>query len=279
MNHSTENKLKTVRAVLTYARFLKGQQRDNEAASVLAGFWEEYKETVSSAEVLVSHFIQLAKVIKSVGLYVLALDVFKHCAQSTSSQSATHKEAEQNIQSTSREAMRMTATSSSISSTTSVVTESNLKDIVYSTSTVDEVSTTATTTLVKIYLSQHRWHDATGVLKRVLRSAWPAVFAPSLEEVVLPSAHVEYCVELAERLASYYRSRRRLVKEEDIRTRLYRAVRRDRPASGDRLLERVTTSLLRLYERTSQNDKVITVHQDILHNYTKRFGEEHPTVI
>lgn len=279
MNHSTENKLKTVRAVLAYAQFLKGQQRDNEAASVLAGFWEEYEETVSSAEVLVPHFLQLAKVMKSVGLYVLALDVYKHCAQSTSSQSATHREAEQNIQSTSREAMRMAATSSSASSTTSVITESNLKDMVFSTSTVDEVSTTATTKLVEMYLSQHRWHDATSVLKRMLRSVWPAVFAPSVEEVILPSAHVEYCVELAESLASCYRSRRRSVKEEDIRTRLYRAVRRDRPASGDRLLERVTTSLLRLYERTSQNDKVITVNQDILHDYTKRFAEEHPIVI
>lgn len=279
LNHSIEHKLKSVQAVLAYARFLKRQRRDNEAASVLAGFWEEYEQTVSSTEALVSYFLQLAQVMKSVGLSVLALDVFKHCAQSTNSESETHREVEQYIQSTSREVMQMVVSSSSTSSTTSVMTESSLKDMVYSASAVDQVSITATTTLVEMYLSQHRWHDATSVLKRVLRGVWPAVFAPSLEDVVLPSAHVEYCVELAERLAGCYRSRRRPIKEEDIRTRLYCAVRRDRPASGDRLLERVTTSLLRLYERTFQTDKIITVHQEMLQDYTMRFGDEHPTAI
>lgn len=280
LNHTTEHKLKMVQAVLAYARFLKSQQRDNEAASILAGFWEEYEQTVSSEEPVVSHFLQLAQVMKSVGLSVIALEVFKHCAQSTDSQSATHREVEQYIQSTSREVMQMAATSSSTSSsTTSVVTESSLKDIIYSASTVDQGSITATTTLVERYLSQHRWHDATSMLKRVLRSVWPAVFAPSLEDVVLPSSHVEYCVKLAECLAGCYRSRRRPVKEEDILTRLYCAIRRDRPASGDPLLERVMTSLLRLYERTSQIDKIITLHQDILHDHTIRFGQEHPTVI
>lgn len=279
LNHSTELKLKTVQAVIAYARFLKGQQRENEAASVLAGFWEEYEQNFCSAEALVPHLLQLALVMKTVGLSVLALDVFKHCARSTSSQSATHREVDQHIQSTSRDVMRMAATSSASSSTMSLVTESTLKDMVYSASSVDQVSTTATTTLVEMYLSQHRWHDATTVLKRVLRGVWPAVLAPSLEDVVLPSAHVEYCVELAERLAGCYRSRRLSSKEEDIRTRLYRAVRHDRPASGDRPLERVTTSLLRLYERTSQTEKIITIHQDILHDYTKRFGEDNPTVI
>lgn len=280
LNHSTEHKLKMVQAVLAYTRFLKSQQRDNEAASILAGFWKEYDQTVSSEEAVVSHFLQLAQVMKSVELSVIALDVFKHCAQSTDSQSATHREVEQYIQSTSREVMQMAATSSStLSSTTSVVTDSSLKEMIYSASTVDQASITATTTLVDRYLSQHRWHDATSMLKRVLRSVWPVVFAPSLEDVVLPSSHIEYCVKLAETLAGCYRSRRRPVKEEDILTRLYCAVRRDRPASGDRLLERVTTSLLRLYERTSQTDKIITLHQDILHDHTIRFGHDHPTVI
>jgi tetratricopeptide (TPR) repeat protein len=275
-NHSTDHKLSTLRAVLAYAQFLKSQRRDNEAASILAGFWEEYEQSVSSAEVLVSSFMQLAQVMKSVGLSVMALDVFKHCAQSISSQSSVRKEVERHIQSTSREVMQM---ASSSSASTSVVTESSLKEMVYNVSTIDQVSITATNTLVDMYLSQHRWHDASSMLKRLLRGLWPALFAPSLEEVTMPSAHVDYCFELAERLAGCYRSRRRPSKEEDIRTRLYHAVRRDRPASGDRLLEQVTANILRLYERTSQTDKIVGIHQDILHDCTKRFGEEHPTVI
>ncbi|KAJ5858923.1 hypothetical protein N7534_004200 [Penicillium rubens] len=272
LDHSTEHKFSMLQTVLQYAQYLKGRKRDNEAAAILAGFWEEYEMTTPSAESLVPHLLELAQVMKSVGLSVLALETYKHCAQSTSSQSATHKEVEKHIQSTSREVMRS-------SSTESLLTESTLEEIVYSSTSSDQDSTTATTTLVEMYLSQHRWHDATRVLKRVLRDAWPAMFAPSIENVVLPSIHVEYCVELAERLASCYRYRRRPIKEEDIRSRLYSAVRRDRPACGDQILERATVNLLRLYERTSQTDKAVKIHQDILHDYTKRFGGEHPTVI
>ncbi|KAJ6191057.1 hypothetical protein N7519_001078 [Penicillium mononematosum] len=272
LDHSTEHKVSMLQTVLEYAHYLKGRKRDNEAAAILAGFWEEYEKTTPSAESLVPHLLELAQVMKSVGLSVLALETFKHCAQSTSSQSATHKEVEKHIQSTSREVICS-------SSTESMLTESTLKEIVYSSTSSNQDSTTATTTLVEMYLSQHRWHDATSVLKRVLRDVWPAMFAPSIENVVLPSIHVEYCLELAERLASCYRYRRRPIKEEDIRSRLYSAVRRDRPACGDQILERVTVNLLRLYERTSQTDKAVKIHQDILHDYTKRFGGEHPTVI
>ncbi|PWY73042.1 NACHT domain protein [Aspergillus heteromorphus CBS 117.55] len=258
LNRSTEWELKN--------------RRENEAASILGGFWEEYEQTSSSSGTVVAQFMEVAKVMKSVGLSVLALSVFRHCAQSTESKSSTHQEAEQHIQATSREVMRMASTSSS------VVSEASLKEMVYNSSSTDQVSTTATDTLVEMYLSQHRWHDATKVIKTVLQSIWPAFFAPSIEDVVLPSTEVGYCVDLAERLANCYRSRRRPVKEEDIRVRLYRAVRRDRPA-GDRLLERVTSTLLRLYERTSQTDKAITIHQDVLHDSTQRYGAEHPTVV
>ena len=272
LSRSTEWELRNLRAVLTYSKFLKSQRRENEAASVLEGFWEEYEQSTSTSQAVLSHFLEVAKVMKSVGMSVLALNVFKHCTQHSSRQSSTYKEAEQHIKSTSREVLRMASSSSS------VVTESTLQEIIYESSTTDQESISATKNLVEIYLAQHRWHDATRTLKQVLRGVWPALFAPSLDDVVLPSSNVEYAVELAERLSNCYRSRRHHVKEEDIRARLYRAVRRDRPA-GDKLLERVTRSVLRLYERTSQTEKAITVHQDILHAYTKRFGSDHSIVL
>ncbi|KAJ5768999.1 hypothetical protein N7520_003558 [Penicillium odoratum] len=270
-NHSTGHKPSMVRGVVAYTKFLQGQKRDNEAASILAGFWEEYDKTTLSAEPLVPHLLEIAQIMKSVGLAVLALEVLKHCAQSTNKKGAAYKDVERHIESTSREVMRSI-------STTSVMTESTLTEIVNSASSAEQVSSRSALSLVEIYMSQHRWRNATGVLKRVLRSLWPAMFAPSPEEVVLPSTHVEYCIELAERLAGCYRYRHHSVKEEDTRTRLYRAARRDRSACGDQVLERVTVDLLRLYERTFQPEKVITIHQDMLHDFTKRFGTEHPAV-
>ncbi|KAJ5301736.1 hypothetical protein N7508_006599 [Penicillium antarcticum] len=269
LSHSTEHKLVMLRVVLEYAHFLVSLKRNNETASIVAGYWEQYEKTTSSPEALVPYLLELAQIMKSVGLSVMAIEVYKHCAQSTSSQSATYKDVEKHINSTSREVMR----------SESLMTESTLKETVYSASSAEQLSTTAATTLIEKYLSQHRWHDATTVLKRVLRTVWPSLFAPSLEEVTLPSTQVKYCIELAECLADCYRSRRRPAKEEDIRTRLYRAARRDRPACGYETLERITTNLLRLYERTSQTDKVIKIHQNLLHDYTKRFGTEHPIVI
>ncbi|KAI2747521.1 hypothetical protein DTO013E5_810 [Penicillium roqueforti] len=273
LSHSTEHKVSVLRTVLEYSKFLKSRKRDNEAASILAGVWEEYEKTTSSAEALVSELLELAQFMKEVGLSVLALEVFKYCAQSTSSQSATRKEVERNIQSTSRQLMHS-------SSAKSLLTESTLKEMVYTSSSSDEQNfATASTALIEMYLSQHRWHDATRVLKRVLRDMWPSLFAASIEKVVLPSTNVEHCVDFAERLAGCYRYRRHPVKEEDIRTRLYSAVRRDRPVCGEQTVERATLNLLRLYERTSQTGKVVNIHQDMLDDYTKRFGGEHPTVI
>ncbi|PYH76863.1 NACHT domain protein [Aspergillus uvarum CBS 121591] len=272
LNHSSDWELKNMDAVLGYAKFLKSQHRENEAASILSGFWEGYGQSTSSSEAVAFKFLEVAKVMKSVGLSVLALTVFKHCAQSTHSQSGVHQEVQQHINTTSREVMKMAT------STSSSITESSLKEMVFNTSSTDQVSVTATNTLLELYLSQHRWQDATKAIKQVLRTMWPAFFAPSVDEVVLPSSNLEYCVALAERLANCYRSRRRTAKEEDVRLRLYQAVRRDRPA-GDKLRDRVTTGILRLYERMSQNDKLITIHQDILGDSTKRYGPEHPTVV
>ncbi|KAJ5767230.1 uncharacterized protein N7511_004846 [Penicillium nucicola] len=269
LSHSTEHKLVMLQAVLEYSHFLEGLKRTDETASIVAGFWEQYEKTTSSPEVLVPPLLDLAQIMKSVGLSVMAIEVFKHCAQSTSSQSATYKNVEKHIHSTSREVMR----------SESLMTESTLKETVFSATSAEELSTAATTSLIERYLSQHRWHDATSMLKRVLRSVWPSLFAPSLEEVTLPSTQVKYCIGIAERLADCYRSRRRSTKEDDIRTRLYHAARRDRPACGYETLERITMNLLRLYERTSQVDKVINIHQDLLLDYTKRFGTEHPIVI
>lgn len=266
-NHSTEHKLTLLRSVLTYAQFLESQKRKSEAATVVAGFWEQYDTSLASPEVLVPHLLQLAQIMKSAGQLTLALEVYKHLALNTSSQSFTHKEAERLIQSTSQELMQ----------SNTMVTETTLKEMVSHGSSAQK--STATSSLVELYLSQHRWHDATGVLKRLLREVWPTLFVPSLEEVTLPSSQVEHCIDLAEQLASCYRSRRRPAKEEDIRTRLYRALRRDRSASGDKVLDRVTRDLLRLYERTSQPERVIAIHQNILHDNIQRFGKEHPAVL
>jgi hypothetical protein len=279
-HYSSEWEERKYQAVLAYSTFLKTQKREFEASSLLTTTWQEYEQTSVATETSVSYMTEIAKVMKTVGLSSVALSVYKRCSQfyeSTSrTQTSSYKQVQQSIQTTSKEVMQIMSTSSSVTS------ETTLEEIVYEASssiaTVDQTSITAVSTLFERYTSQHRWHDATRLIKRVLQGIWPTLFAPSLEDVTLPSKHVDHCVELAERLSLCYHSRRRLGKEEDIRTRIYRAVRSSRPV-GDKLLDRITTELLRLFERTSQTDKIITLRQELLSDYVSKYGLHNPIVI
>ncbi|KAL5045392.1 hypothetical protein BDW71DRAFT_208465 [Aspergillus fruticulosus] len=70
----------------------------------------------------------------------------------------------------------------------------------------------------------------------------------------------------------------RSAKTEDVSLRLYHSIRQGRPI-GDELRERATADLLHFYERKSQTDKLLRVHQDILDDLTKEFRDSHPAVL
>ncbi|KAJ5666870.1 hypothetical protein N7462_011279 [Penicillium macrosclerotiorum] len=270
-----------LKAVTVYSKFLQSQKREYEASSILSSVWEEYRSTsLSVSESTSSHFQEIAKVMSAVGLSAAALSIFKHCAhyyQSTNrTKSSSYEEIQQSISSTSQQVMHQASSSST------VVSESTLEEMVYEASSsitkIDQSSFTATHTLVELYVSQHRWKDATRVVKKVLHGLWPSLFAPSIQDVILPGQHVEKCVDLAERLSQCYHYRRRFPREEGIRIRVYHAVRVARPVD-DKLRERVTNELVRFFERSSQPERVISTHQEILDDYIKHYGPEHPIVI
>ncbi|KAF7589548.1 hypothetical protein BBP40_004171 [Aspergillus hancockii] len=268
-------------AVLNYTRFLLSQKRKSEAASILSGLWHEYEQSsLSISETIIAHLQEAAKVMDSMGLDILALSVFKHCAQyyqnSNLTQIASYEELQQSIQTISKKVMQ------SVSSSSTVISETTLEEIVYEVSTsittVDQSSFTATHRLIELYESQHRWQDATRAIKRILRGLWPSFFASSLQDVAVPVKHAESCVALAERLSHCYHARRRLIKEEDSRTRIYHAIRSHR-AVDDKLRVHVTRELLHFFDRVSQTDKAIALHQEMLDDYISHYGREHSIVI
>lgn len=215
----------------------------------------------------------------AVGLTAAALSIFKqvsHYYKSTNrSESSVYSKVQKSISSTSQQVMHQ-ATSSSSS-----VSESTLEEIVYeasSSSRIYQSSFTATSTLVELYVSQHRWKDATRFVKKVLRGLWPSLFAPSIQDVGLPSDNVDKCVDLAERLSQCYHFRRRFPREENIRIRVYRAVRFGRPVD-DKLRGRITTELVHFFGHSSQPEKVISTRQEVLDDYIKHYGPEHPIII
>ncbi|KKK18723.1 hypothetical protein AOCH_002404, partial [Aspergillus ochraceoroseus] len=270
-----------MKVVIAYSQFLQSQKREYEASSILSSFWQDYEQTsMALSESSVSHLHTIAKVMKTVGLSAMALTIFKRCSeyyQSTrSTETSTYQEIQQSIQTTTKEVMQ------SATSSTSVVSELTLEEMIMecstTTTTLDQNFYRSTNTLVDLYMSQRRWQNAARVIKKVLHSVWLGFFAPTPQDVLPPQDQLETSLTLAERLAQCYHSRHRLEKEQDVRLRIYYALRLARNVD-DKLRQHSVTELLRLLERTSQTETIITVHQDLLYDYTKHYGAEHSMVI
>ncbi|KAJ5727408.1 hypothetical protein N7493_005228 [Penicillium malachiteum] len=267
-----------LKAVVAYSKFLKQEKRETEASSILSSVWEEHRHTsLAVTEQSSKHFEEIATIMATVGLSAAALSIYKqvsHYYQSTSqTKTSNYENIQKSITTTSEQVMK-SASSSSVSETTmeEIITEA------FSSNKIDTSSFTATEVLVKQFTAQHRWKDATRVIKKVLQGLWPTLFAPSIEDVVLPAQNADKAIELAERLSQCYHYRRRFPREENIRIRVYRSVRAARPVD-DKVRERVTEALIRYFERSTQPDKVISTRQEVLDHYIKHYGPEHDIVI
>ncbi|KAJ6094471.1 hypothetical protein N7467_001984 [Penicillium canescens] len=275
--HSEDEKLK---AVLDYSRFLQSQKRTSEASSILSSVWEEHKHSSASlSETSTSHFEQIAKVMSTVGLSVAALSIFKRCSEyyqrTNKTQSSSYQEIQKSIQTSEQHVLKQASSSSSH------ISEEILEQIITeasSSSKIDETSISALRTLLTVYTSEHRWKDASQALKKILRGLWPSLFSASIQDVTLPKQHVDQAVDYANQLSRCYHFRRRVPREEGIRIRVYRAVRVARPVE-DKLRTDVTTQLLNFFKTSSQPDKDFTTRQEILDDYTKHYGPEHPIVL
>ncbi|KAK2801706.1 hypothetical protein FQN50_007620 [Emmonsiellopsis sp. PD_5] len=281
LHYSALMEERKIKAIIAYSKFLRIQMRLEEASSILSSFWQEYERSTFS-ESSVSYFLEIAKVMKTVGLSTLALAVYKHCSEFYQgvdrTETTTYKEILDSIQTTSTELMQAVSALSSSSVTVETTLEEVVMEASTSITTVNNESFAATEKLISLYISQNRRKDAIRLSKQVLHGIWPSLFAPSLQDVTLPSEHLENCVELAKRLAYCYSTRSRLTKEQDIRIRIYRAVRSGRDVE-DQLRRQITTELLEFLEGVSEIDMLINIHQELLNDYIKHYGPEHAVVI
>jgi hypothetical protein len=274
-----ERKLK---AVVSYCGFLHSQKRDREASSVLSAVWQEYKHSsVVITESTVSIFHELAKTMKVTGLSYEAMSLFKRCPRYYESTSMTqiqsYKEIQQSLEQSSKEVVK------SFSSSGCVTSESILEEMLIELSSgytdiTEESVHTATHSLIDLYITQHRWQSATRLIIKRLHGVWPSLFAPSVYDVVAPFKNLENCVYTAVRLAECYQSRDQLIKEEDIRVRVYRAIRSSRKVD-DKLGDNATSQLLEFYSRTSQNEMVIKIRQELLDGHVSQHDSESSIVV
>ncbi|KAJ0421188.1 hypothetical protein BJY00DRAFT_312374 [Aspergillus carlsbadensis] len=272
LQQSVQWELCSLRVIQAYSNFLLSLQRKTEVASLLSSFWAEHQHTMSSSEEIVAQFVAVAQLMQTVQLSSMALEVLKQSAQYVNHQSSLYKEIQQHMKVTVQEIKQIKESS------TTTITESELIEVIFDGSMESNFTSAATHTLVQMYMSQHRWRDATKAIKRILQAVWPSFFTLSLDDVRLPSKDVQFCIELAQKLRDCYTYRRQTSKEENVSLRLYRALRRDRP-TGDKVLESMTQKLVHLYERTRQTDTLVAIHAEILNDYSTHFGEHHPVVL
>lgn len=285
-SHSSVWEVRKLRIVVCYARFLLTQEtRVEYAKSILCIAYAEFKSvTVEITEETSSWYLEMATVMKTVGLVSESLTIMKRVSSyfhSTSkTETSTYKELQVSIETTSKEIFK--SISSSSSSTTTTISEEMIEEMVMeqskSITTMTETTFTATFSLVRIYIAEHRWHDSSRLLKQILRRIWPSLFATNIQDVVAPTKHVEQCVEMAARLAECYQHRRRLAKESDIRLRVYRSMRFSRKADS-KLRAQVTHALVHFYKRTEQTELLIEIQQETLDDFTCHYGEGHALVI
>ncbi|KAL4789684.1 hypothetical protein BDV19DRAFT_396748 [Aspergillus venezuelensis] len=271
VQQSVGSELHSIKATMAISQFLRSQKRDTEARSILCSFWEEHQHSMSNSQEVMGQFVAVAKLIRSIGLSSVALEVSKQCTQRTSRESSLYKEIQQYTHLSYNEVIQSVESGTCTSSTNEAV----LREIAAGSTSL---AGTALDTLAKMYMSQHHWKDATKVLKRALQSVWSSLFTSSVKDVVLPKRTVQYPVDLAQRLRACYRYRLQTDKEENILTRLYIATRKDQHP-GDPLLDTISKALVHFYQRTSQTNKLISTHREILDGYERNFGEEHPAVL
>ncbi|KAI1854293.1 hypothetical protein JX266_001434 [Neoarthrinium moseri] len=268
-------------AQLSYSKFLLSQKRSSEASSILVSVWEEYRQSTGLlTESSVLMLVQVAHSLKSMSHASVSLTIFKFCLQyfqaTNRVNTSAYKEIEQAIRITSQEIAK------SASSSLADISETTLMEMIYertsSITTVDQSTFASIDNLVSLFASQNRWHDASQFIEKVLQGIWPSLFSPNVQDVALVQEHVDSCVGLAVRLAECYHSQRCRDKEENIRVRVYRALRSGRKVD-DKLRESAVSQLLSLYSQTSQKDSAITIRQEMLDDLTECHGEQHASVI
>lgn len=277
--------VKRIKLAVTYATFLKSSKREAEASALLTGVWEEYRSSsVALSEEISSRLFEVGQTLKTLGVTSVALEIFKHHSSVVSThhkqESSSRSEVEEYLHATQRELLKQVSSSSA---SVSHVSRSEITEIITSiesskSSQLDVTSTSAVKRVVTTYIAQKRWKDATVVIKQTLRIIWESLFAASIEDVSQPVGNSDFAIELADQLIVVYESRLRIVKAQDLRERLYRAVKSTRKID-DSVVKHNLSELFRIYEKNRAREKIIQLHRDLLEDYRKAYGPTHQVTL
>ncbi|KAH7383257.1 hypothetical protein BKA66DRAFT_417658 [Pyrenochaeta sp. MPI-SDFR-AT-0127] len=279
---------KNIEIATTYSQFLKTQKRTSESTAILSTIWQQYEHhQLSFSESIVSRLTVVAKEMKSVGSYTQALSIFKFASSYYKNvrQEETHtsREIHEQLSETSTELVKQSlASSSSVTETTTTVSESVFQDvffsIIQSSKTVESSTIALAKKLTIQYIEKKNYSAAINVIHATLQRTWSSFLASSIHDVTMTSSFTQESIELVEHLAQCYLHLRQLEKVEDTYSRFFRAVLVTEKVDQT-VFEKAKTLLVNFYDKHGYADKAISTFQEILVVYRARLGHSHSLTI
>lgn len=279
---------KNIEVATAYSQFLKTQKRTTEASAVLTVVWEQYQHhQLSYSESIVARLTSVAKELKSMGSYTMALSIFKHASSFYKNvrqeESSASREISNQVSETSTELVRQSlAASNSSSETTTTVSESVYKDvffsIIQSSKTIDSSTIALAKKLSAKYMEERNFTQAISVIQATLQRTWSSFLSSSIHDVTFTSTFTQESIELVERLAECYLQLKQVERVEDVYSRFFRAALVTKEVDKV-IFEKARTLLIDFYDKHGYQDNAISVYQDILVTYRTRFGPTHDLTI
>ncbi|ORX97905.1 hypothetical protein BCR34DRAFT_628497 [Clohesyomyces aquaticus] len=278
---------KNIAIATKYSQFLRSQNRTTEASAVLTYVWQQYQHhQLSFSENILSKLTTIAKELKTMGSYTMALSIFKYAGSfyQNSRQEESHisRQINQQVSETSTQLVKQSlASSSSTTETTTTISESVFQDVFFSviksSKTIDSSTIALAKKLTTRHVEQRNWSAAISVIQATLQRTWSS-FLSSIHDVTMTSTFTQESIELVERLAECHMHPKQMEKVEDTYSRYFRAV-LVTPNVDKALFEKATVLLIDFYDKHGYADNAISVFQEILVAYRTRLGPTHELAI
>lgn len=277
--------VRKINVAMKYASFLKSNKHETEATALLTGLWQEYQaSSFAQSEEVSSRLFEVGQTLKSMGFIAVALEIFKHHSTVMKTyhkeESSSYKEVLEYVRTTQQVFLKQVSSSSG---SATHISQSMMTEIITSmesskSTQLDITSTSAVKQVVATYIAEKRWKEATTTIKQVLHVVWSSLFAASIEDIGQPDRNPEFAIELVDRIIVCYESRLKTSKAQELRERLYHAVRSTRKID-DSIVKHNLSELLRIYEKNKARDKTIQLHRELLEDYKKAYGPTHQETI
>ncbi|KEY74817.1 hypothetical protein S7711_06504 [Stachybotrys chartarum IBT 7711] len=276
-----------IQIALEYVKFLRKQNRSEEASNILVCLWAEYEHHTFDSESLLLWIREIGIVSKTFGLLTISVSILTKVWGWFKSKGKVESEEAQRttvlVTEVVEEITETTVTKKTTKIITTEVTETTVKEIYQlqlercKKTKVDRHFFSAALALIGVLINNNNWLEAEKVTTSTLEISWKAIFSADLK-ISLTQTNVKETIIVARRLALAYHRQGLYEKAEAIYLRIYYAVLQSTTVDQETLVESISI-LINFYEEHHRHDKVIEIYAEVLEKYRKTLGVNHRLTI